>query len=647
MRLLTKSRYRLACECPAKLNYTGNHAYPNQKDDDEFLHALAEGGFQVGALAQCYYPGGVLVQTLDRVQALHETAELLKRENVVIYEAAFQVGTLFIRADMVRKAGHLLDLIEVKSKSFHPTEDKFLKRDGTPLAKWDITLQDLAFQRYVISRARPEMSIILHLMLVDKSKSAEIEGLNQYFFLSKGENGRPEVIVSKPLPPEALQYPILTAFEMSDAVDALIAANYEGKTFAQRIDEWAEAYGSGRPVEAEIGSFCKKCEFRADASDRGKGLRSGFHECWSRATGLAEEELDQPLTIDIWNLRKPKEELLQQGKYLIRQVPLSAIPDRGREPSSGWSPAERQRLQVQAVQTKQTTPAVDVGGLKAALSKWSYPLHFIDFETTRVAIPFHKGMDPYGQIAFQFSHHLVKEDGRMAHHGEWISLQRGKFPSFDFVRALKAQLSSDGGTVLRYAAHEKSVLNTIKEQLQGSTEPDRLELSTWISDLLSGHDHGQAEGRMIDMLKILLRHYYHPDAAGSNSLKAILPAILRSSDYLRGKYGQPIYGTLRLPSHNFKDWIWVRLDSSGQVTDPYKLLPPLAPDIPEGVEQLFDDETIDEGGAAMVAYAKSQFTQMKPGEVEALRTGLLRYCELDTLAMVMLWEEWRTYLEVV
>ena len=644
MRLLTKSRYRLACECPAKLNYTRNEAYPNQNDDNDFLKALAAGGFQVGALAQCYYPGGVLVETLDQPRALRETDDLLRLENVIIYEGAFQFGNLFLRADIISKTGRVIDLIEVKSKSFDPKDPKegtFFRRDGEPLAKWNITLQDLAFQRYVIGLARPEMEIRSHLMLADKSKIAVLDGLNQYFRLTKDENDRPKVVMCKPLPPEALQNPILTAFPMTDTVDALVAADYEGKTFAQRVEKWAAAYSLGERVKAPIGPVCKKCEFRADATERSTGLRSGFHECWSAATGLTEEELDQPLTLDIWNLRKPKEDLLQQGKYLIRQVPLSAIPDSAKEPTSGWSQAERQRLQIQAVQTNQNTPTVDVRGLKATLSKWRFPLHFIDFETTRVAIPFHKGMEPYGQIAFQFSHHIVHEDGRMAHQGEWISLHRGEFPSFAFVRALKAQLSSDGGTILRYATHEKSVLIAIKDQLQGSTESDRVELSTWISSILTGDDHGQGNGRMIDLREILLRHYYHPRAGGSNSLKAILPAVIHTSAYLRDKYSQPIYGTLGFPSHNFRDQVWVRFDSSQQVIDPYTLLPPLAPDIPEGVERLYDDETISEGGAAMMAYAKSQFTEMKNEEVDALRAGLLRYCELDTLAMVMLWEEWR------
>ena len=59
IRLLTKSRFQLAKDCPTKLFYTGKKEYPDQKTEDSFLQTLAEGGFQVGALAKLYFPEGV------------------------------------------------------------------------------------------------------------------------------------------------------------------------------------------------------------------------------------------------------------------------------------------------------------------------------------------------------------------------------------------------------------------------------------------------------------------------------------------------------------------------------------------------------------------------------------------------------------
>jgi hypothetical protein len=117
-RYLTKSLYALALEFPTKLYYAGKEQYPNRKADNEYLDALARGGFQVGALAKCYYPGGHDIETLNPREAIDQTNELLQQENVVIFEAAFQVGKFFIRADILEKKGNAINLVEVKSRSF-------------------------------------------------------------------------------------------------------------------------------------------------------------------------------------------------------------------------------------------------------------------------------------------------------------------------------------------------------------------------------------------------------------------------------------------------------------------------------------------------------------------------------------------------
>ena len=72
-RYLTKSRFKLAQECPTKLFYTKkSDIYPDNKEVDPFLEALSEGGQQVGELAKLYHPGGVDVQTLKHEEALRK-----------------------------------------------------------------------------------------------------------------------------------------------------------------------------------------------------------------------------------------------------------------------------------------------------------------------------------------------------------------------------------------------------------------------------------------------------------------------------------------------------------------------------------------------------------------------------------------------
>ena len=92
MPLLTKSRYNLAQDCPAKLYYSENAQYANQTLDDPFLKELAKGGFQVGALAKCYHPGGHAIKRSDPFIDCNRTLELLQQENVIIYEACFLIS---------------------------------------------------------------------------------------------------------------------------------------------------------------------------------------------------------------------------------------------------------------------------------------------------------------------------------------------------------------------------------------------------------------------------------------------------------------------------------------------------------------------------------------------------------------------------
>jgi hypothetical protein len=63
VRLLTKSRFKLGLECPNKLFYTGKKEYANQKQNNPFLMALAEGGFQVEEYARMHYPEGIMINS--------------------------------------------------------------------------------------------------------------------------------------------------------------------------------------------------------------------------------------------------------------------------------------------------------------------------------------------------------------------------------------------------------------------------------------------------------------------------------------------------------------------------------------------------------------------------------------------------------
>lgn len=123
---------------------------------------------------------------------------------------------------------------------------------------------------------------------------------------------------------------------------------------------------------------------------------------------------------------------------------------------------------------------VEKEALKQEMEKWVFPLHFIDFETSTVALPFTAGRKPYEQVAFQFSHHKCNQDGSIEHHSQYINNTPGDFPNFHFSRALQAAIGNDIGTIFKFATHENTIINAIITQLEESNESDKIYIMTFI-----------------------------------------------------------------------------------------------------------------------------------------------------------------------
>ena len=648
-RYLTKSRFKLGLECPAKLFYTKKKEYYDARLEDEFLQALAEGGFQVGELAKLYYPGGVNIDELDYETALAKTGELLQQPDVIIYEAAFRYQNLFVRTDLLVKTGDRVEMIEVKARSFDPAEGGFLNTRDYIIPKWRLYLYDAAFQKYVVQNAYPSFQVSASLYLIDKTQTASVDGLNQKFFLFK-QDGRKQVKVNGPTDAAALGTPLLT----KQNIDRIIHRIYEGTdaaepgvhSFTEKIELFSQRYAGNIKINSPLGCWCKDCEFRMEKEDRASGMRSGFHECWREMAGFTDADFDRPSVLDIWNCRK-RDELITGGTYFQEEVDPESLKPQKPSPSKddGLSQWERQALQVEKSRDKDPTHFINIPALTEWRGEWTFPYHFIDFETTAVAIPFTRGRRPYEAIAFQFSHHILAGDGTIEHKGQWINADPGHFPNFDFVRALKKELSGDEGTIFRYATHENSILNTIYRQLAASGEEDREALCEWIRTIShSGSDSVEkwkGPRDMVDLKEVIRRFYYSPLTKGSISIKQVMPAILNSCAHLRQKYAQPIYGT-QISSLNFTDWQWVQYEAgTDRIINPYELLPAVFEGVGNQVldsSLLDEDSSIAEGGAAMTAYARMQFTEMSGEERDKVIKALLKYCELDTFAMVLVWE---------
>ena len=648
-RLLTKSRFKLALDCPTKLFYTRKKEYENQADTDSFLEGLAQGGFQVEELARMEHPNGVAITGDDYNYLLvaNRTKELLKQENVCIFEPAFLIDGLFIRVDILVKKGNKIQLIEVKAKSISSSNhNSFIKSTGS-FGGWDSYLYDIAFQKYVMQLCYPEWEISSSLKLVDKDATTSVDGLHTCFKIVSNSDLRTGIKKKDGLTKEDLGDSILCSINVNEEIDLILTQNPadETRSFPQLVNYFREHYQTNSKIFTEIGSHCKGCEFKEDNPTAEE--KSGFHECWTSQLQLTVAAINQPKVYDVWF--NPAKKVLEEGKFFMHELSendLNIRPEAGK-----ISRSERQWLQIEKTINKDQSPHFDLDNLREELASWQFPLNFIDFETTAVAIPFMAGMHPYEQLAFQFSHHIVFEDGRVEHYNEYLNTEIGAFPNFDFIRALKDSLSVNEGSIFRYHNHENTIVNVIYDQLRNSDEPDKQELLGFIETI--SHNTGRnakswcGDRDMIDLQKTVVNYYYDPVTNGSNSIKAILPAVLHSSDYLQEKYQQQL-ASLNLTSKNFEDsHIFLKMENGNPIS-PYKALPPIFEDWDnEQLEEVADKlSEIKDGGAALFAYGKLQFPEVKQDEREAIRNGLLRYCELDTLAMVMIYEYFREVCKI-
>ena len=211
-------------------------------------------------------------------------------------------------------------------------------------------------------------------------------------------------------------------------------------------------------------------------------------------------------------------------------------------------------------------PYHDTEAVRRDTSGWAYPRTFVDFESIAFAVPRWLGTSPYQQIPFQFSAHIDRGEGALEH-VEFLSTDGGD-PRVACAAAL-AGLPVTGAVIAWNAPFERSCL---------------LQLADVVPEY-SAALHALAD-RLVDLLPVARRHYYHREMRGSWSIKAVLPTLAPELDYNQ-------------------------LDGARS------------------------------GGQAQDAYLEAIDSATPPERRELLRGGLLDYCKLDTTAMVVALERLR------
>ena len=189
-----------------------------------------------------------------------------------------------------------------------------------------------------------------------------------------------------------------------------------------------------------------------------------------------------------------------------------------------------------------------------------YPRYYIDFETIMFAIPRWLGSRPYRQIPFQWSCHIEKAPGELSH-VEFLDTS-GHDPSRAFIESLIEAVGEKGPILVYNAGFENTRLKEMAERF--------VEHEAAVASIID---------RVVDLLPIARKHYYHPDMKGSWSIKNVLPTIAPELDYA-------------------------------------------------------NLEEVQHGGAAQDAFIEAIHPDTTERRKQAIRNNLIEYCKLDTFAMV-------------
>lgn len=599
---LTKSDFTAARDCPTKLYYK-KLRYPSLLNDDPFMEFLADGGYMVEKMAKLLFPDGREMESggVGPEAAFNAAKKLLEEsEDIVLFEPTILSGGLTARIDILEKRGKVIRLIEVKSTSVDTVADgpnPFRGSRGGIKAEKKLYLEDITFQVLVLKRAFPAWQILPVLCVVDKAKLATGNSTTDKFNLKKQGGSR---MASDVL------YNGDSAALRSEHVLAFVDVTHEVAELMSEIEIAADqleiSVAAETPVKISpnLGKICKDCEFRVPRSEQ----KNGFKECWGPLADVEPHVLD---FYRLGNLRPPRNTdpaatLANQGKAGLLDIPLSWL-------SGSYAP--RQKIQLE--HTKPPREYLDAQ-IREILKSHQYPLHFIDFEASRTALPYHKGMHPYQQAVFQWSCHTIAKAGGEVVHSKWINVEQS-FSNFQFARTLR-DIIGTSGTVYVWSSFEQAAIREVREHLDmmGEDDPD---LARWLEEMGDRNNP-----RVVDMEKLAKEHHFHPRMGGRTSIKVVLPAIWENNPAL---WAHPLFAK------------YFRQDENGRPIDPYKTLEAF-PDADTG--ESFG--LVQEGTAAIRAYQDLIFGRGAESTEarNAIKKLLLQYCELDTAAMVMIWMHW-------
>lgn len=186
----------------------------------------------------------------------------------------------------------------------------------------------------------------------------------------------------------------------------------------------------------------------------------------------------------------------------------------------------RQQWQVDAIRSGRER--VMRGRLVDFLSTMERPFYFLDYETVQTPVPLYTGNWPFQQLPFQYSLHILDEDG-VLHHREFLWTTRGSDPVRPLVEALRNDIGDTGSVIVWWKGFEAK-----RNEEMAQAVPE-------LADFLLG-----LNTRMVDLMDTVSQGMWvHPAFCGSTSIKRVLPAIAPELSYDLLEIGTGALATLR------------------------------------------------------------------------------------------------------
>ena len=179
---------------------------------------------------------------------------------------------------------------------------------------------------------------------------------------------------------------------------------------------------------------------------------------------------------------------------------------------------ENQNRTLNSIQTGERF--IDRDKINAEISKWKFPLVFLDFETINPAIPRYPKTSAFTQVPFQYSVHVMESLEAEPEHFEFLADDQSD-PRRALIESLIKACQGDGAVVAYFAKFEGERLLEMAD-----FSPEHA------AELL------QIRERLVDPLPLLRESVYDPRFGDSFSIKSVGPALLGDRfDYSQLKVG--------------------------------------------------------------------------------------------------------------